>query len=121
MLYLRCRSVRIFRAESAASFTPLDGNVQTTHVHIVQVLLSFLSISVIVILDEGIRALYNKDRKLKYTLQIIEESGSKVGVNTHFTNKIVNHALQNNLIDVFSKKVIITSEKKFGENTRCSV
>jgi len=60
----------------------------------------------------------NKDRKLKYTLQIIEESGSKVGVNTHFTNKIVNHALQNNLIDVFSKKVTITSEKKFGENTR---
>ena len=40
----------------------------------------------------------NKKRKLKYTLQIIEEKGSKVGVNTHLTNKIVGHALQKNLI-----------------------
>ncbi len=36
----------------------------------------------------------NKKRKLKYTLQIIEENGSMVGVNTHLTNKIVSHALQ---------------------------
>ena len=27
-------------------------------------------------------------RKLKYTLQIIEVNGKKVGVNTHLTNKI---------------------------------
>ena len=27
--------------------------------------------------------------KLKYTLQIIEDNGFKVGVNTHATNKIV--------------------------------
>ena len=31
----------------------------------------------------------NPDRKLKYTLQIIEDDTSKVGVNTHLTNKIV--------------------------------
>ena len=31
----------------------------------------------------------NPDRKLKYTLQIIEDNNSKVGVNTHLTNKIV--------------------------------
>ena len=60
----------------------------------------------------------NKKRKLKYTLQIIEENGSKVGVNTHFTNKIVNHALQNNLIKDFNKNINIKSEQVFGVNTR---
>ena len=29
----------------------------------------------------------DKKRKLKYTLQIIEVNGKKVGVNTHLTNK----------------------------------
>ena len=31
----------------------------------------------------------NPNRKLKYTLQIIEDDRSKVGVNTHLTNKTV--------------------------------
>jgi sugar fermentation stimulation protein A len=60
----------------------------------------------------------NKKRKLKYTLQIIEENGSKVGVNTHLTNKIVHHALQKNIIGDFTKNVKIINEKVFGENTR---
>jgi sugar fermentation stimulation protein A len=60
----------------------------------------------------------NKKRKLKYTLQIIEKNGSKVGVNTHFTNKIVAHGLQNNLIKNFKKTIKIKSEQVFGENTR---
>jgi len=60
----------------------------------------------------------NKKRKLKYTLQIIEDNGSKVGVNTHFTNKIVKHALEKNLIKDFSGRVKIKSEQVFGENTR---
>ena len=60
----------------------------------------------------------NKKRKLKYTLQIIEDSGFKVGVNTHLTNKIVNHALQNNLIKNFTDKIKIKSEQSFGQNTR---
>jgi len=60
----------------------------------------------------------NKKRKLKYTLQIIEENGSKVGVNTHLTNKIVNDALQKNLIKNFSPNIKIKSEQVFGENTR---
>ena len=60
----------------------------------------------------------NKKRKLKYTLQIIEENHSKVGVNTHLTNKIVNHALENNLIEGFSNKIKIKSEQVFGANTR---
>ena len=60
----------------------------------------------------------NKKRKLKYTLQIIEENGSKVGVNTHLTNKIVGYALEKNMIKNFSKNVKIKSEQVFGENTR---
>ena len=60
----------------------------------------------------------NPKRKLKYTLQIIEDQKSKVGVNTHLTNKIVLHALRNNLIKEFSKNIEIKPEFKFGENTR---
>jgi len=60
----------------------------------------------------------NPNRKLKYTLQIIEDNKSKVGVNTHLTNKIVLHALKNNLIKEFDKKIKIRPETKFGFNTR---
>ena len=60
----------------------------------------------------------NPNRKLKYTLQIIEDKKSKVGVNTHLTNKIVHHALENNLIKEFDKKFEIKPETKFGNNTR---
>ena len=60
----------------------------------------------------------NPNRKLKYTLQIIEDNKVKIGVNTHLTNKIVLEALQNNLISEFDKDVNIRPEVKFGENTR---
>ena len=60
----------------------------------------------------------NLKRKLKYTLQIIEDQNSKVGVNTHLTNKIVFEALKKNYIKNFDKNSQITTEKKFGENTR---
>ena len=60
----------------------------------------------------------NPNRKLKYTLEIIEDKSSKVGVNTHSTNKIVHHALQNNLIDEFDNISEIKPEIKFGLNTR---
>jgi len=60
----------------------------------------------------------NPSRKLKYTLQIIEDKKSKVGVNTHLANKIVHHALENNLIKEFDKKIQVKPETKFGTNTR---
>ena len=59
----------------------------------------------------------NSKRKLKYTLQIVESNGSKVGVNTHLTNKIVLDALRNNKIKHF-KTLAIKPEVKFGSNTR---
>ena len=60
----------------------------------------------------------NPDRKLKYTLEIIEDNKSNVGVNTHSTNKIVYNALKNNLIKEFTNISEIKSEVKFGTNTR---
>ena len=60
----------------------------------------------------------NPNRKLKYTLEIIEDKQSKVGINTHSTNKIVLHALQNNLIDEFPNILEIKPETNFGTNTR---
>ena len=60
----------------------------------------------------------NPHRKLKYTLEIIEVGKSKVGVNTHSTNKIVYNALQNNLIKEFKNPLKIKPETNFGTNTR---
>jgi sugar fermentation stimulation protein A len=60
----------------------------------------------------------NPARKLKYTLEIIEDHKVKVGINTHSTNKIVLHALKNNLIKEFKNLLEIKPETKFGANTR---
>ena len=60
----------------------------------------------------------NPNRKLKYTLQIIEVKKNKVGVNTHLTNKIVLEALEENYINLFGKNKKIQPEKKFGKDTR---
>ena len=60
----------------------------------------------------------NKKRKLKYTLQIIKDGKSKVGVNTHLTNKIVLDALKKKLIKDYENVTYIKSEQIFGENTR---
>ena len=74
------------------------------------------------LLDEGnkvwISKTDNPNRKLKYTLEIIDDGKSKVGVNTHSSNKIVHHALKNNLIDELKDLLEIKPETKFGANTR---
>ena len=60
----------------------------------------------------------DKKRKLKYTLQIIEVNGKKVGVNTHLTNKIFYEALLDGKIIDIGKNDILFKEKKFNQNTR---
>tara|TARA_Y100001935_G_C17216184_1_gene462732 strand:- start:301 stop:999 length:699 start_codon:yes stop_codon:yes gene_type:complete len=60
----------------------------------------------------------NPKRKLKYTLQIIEDQSSKVGINTHITNKIVLDALNNSIIEKFRNLETIKPEVNFGSNTR---
>ena len=60
----------------------------------------------------------NPNRKLKYTLEIIQDKKSKVGVNTHSSNKIVLDALQNKLIKELDDILEIKQEIKFGNDTR---
>jgi len=60
----------------------------------------------------------NPERKLKYTLQIIEDNKVKVGINTHLTNKIIKNALNLKKIEIFKDFESIKTEVKFGKNTR---
>ena len=60
----------------------------------------------------------NPNRKLKYTLEIIKKEKSLIGVNTHRANKIVQHGLENKLINEFKKVKLIKPEFKFSKNTR---
>ena len=60
----------------------------------------------------------NPKRKLKYTLQVIEDQNSKVGINTHLTNKIVLDALKKKNIKIFKDLIEIQQEIKFNDNTR---
>jgi len=60
----------------------------------------------------------NKKRKLKYTLEIIEQEKNLVGVNTHLTNKIVKEALLEKKISEFSNISSIKPEAVFDKNTR---
>ena len=56
-------------------------------------------------------------RKLRYTLQIIEVNGKKVGINTHLTNKIFYEALSKGKIINIKKNDILFKEKNFNKNT----
>ena len=60
----------------------------------------------------------NPKRKLKYTLQIIEDQKTKVGINTHLTNRIVFDALSKRKIKNFKNLDKIQQEVRFGKNTR---
>ncbi len=57
-------------------------------------------------------------RKLKYGLEIIKARKNFVGVNTHLANKIVNHALVNNLIKELSNCSTVKPEVFFNKETR---
>ena len=80
---------------------------------------SFSSNSDINLLNE-VYLLKNDDpkRKLKYSLEIIKTRNTLVGVNTHFANKIVNHALSNNLIGELKNNENIKPEVFFNKETR---
>ena len=60
----------------------------------------------------------NPNRKLKYTLEMIEIEKKMVGINTLLTNKIVLEALNNKKIKNLSKFNRIKTEVKFTDNTR---
>jgi len=74
------------------------------------------------LLDEGneVYLLKHDDpkRKLRYGLEIIKAQKNLVGVNTHMANKIVNHALSNNLIKELKDNDTIKPEVFFNKDTR---
>ena len=74
------------------------------------------------LLDEGneVYLLPNNDpkRKLKYGLEIIKSRKKLVGVNTHMANRIVEHGLNNNLINELKNNDSIKPEVFFNKETR---
>jgi len=60
----------------------------------------------------------NPNRKLGYTLEIIETKKKMVGINTLLTNKIVLEALKKKNINSLIKFNNIKPEKKFSKSTR---
>ncbi|MFL2902023.1 MAG: DNA/RNA nuclease SfsA [Candidatus Pelagibacter sp.] len=74
------------------------------------------------LLNEGneVYLLPNNDpkRKLKYGLEIIKARKNLVGVNTHMANKIVQHALEKNLIKELKNNDSIKPEVFFNKETR---
>ena len=74
------------------------------------------------LLDEGneVYLLPNNDpkRKLKFGLEIINARKNLVGVNTHMANRIVQHGLENNLINELKNNDFIKPEVFFNKKTR---
>ena len=74
------------------------------------------------LLEEGndVYILPNNDpkRKLKYGLEIIKSRKNLVGVNTHIANRIVEHGLNNNLINELKNNSSIKPEVFFNKETR---
>ena len=74
------------------------------------------------LLNEGNRVWFSEsdkpNRKLKYTLEIIEVEKKMVGINTLLTNKIVLEALNYKKINSLIKFNDIKTEVKFSNNTR---
>ena len=60
----------------------------------------------------------NPNRKLKYTLEIIEVEKKMVGINTQLANKIILEALHQNKIKNLIKFDNIKTEVKFSDKTR---
>ena len=78
--------------------------------------------SMLGLLDKNNEAWISKaddpNRKLKFTLEIINSKKLLIGVNTHRANRIVEHALRNRLIQEFKSVKNIKPEFKFSKDTR---
>tara|TARA_A100001011_G_scaffold395007_1_gene488775 strand:- start:2835 stop:3530 length:696 start_codon:yes stop_codon:yes gene_type:complete len=68
--------------------------------------------------DAWISKSSNPNRKLKFTLEIINDKKSNVGVNTHRANRIVEEALNNSKITELKEFLSIKREAVFSKRTR---
>ena len=97
-------------------FTDIKVNSQTVTAHCAN------TGSMLGLLDQGndvwLTKNDNPNRKLKYTLEIIKVNKNLIGVNTHRANRIVEHGLNNNLINDFKNIKNIKPEFKYSDDTR---
>ena len=97
-------------------FTDIKVNSQTVTAHCAN------TGSMLGLLDQGndvwLTKNDNPNRKLKYTLEMIEINKIIIGVNTHRANRIVEHGLNNRLINDFKNTKIIKPEFKYSNDTR---
>ena len=97
-------------------FTDIEANNKTLTAHCPN------TGSMMGLLDKGNDVWITKHndpkRKLKFTLEMIKVKKIIFGVNTHRANRIVEHALNNKLIDEFKSIKNIKAEFKYSEDTR---
>ncbi len=57
-------------------------------------------------------------RKLKYSWEIVEVDGVKVGINTHLPNRLVEEAIGSGVLQELQGYRTLAREKKYGQNSR---
>ena len=60
----------------------------------------------------------NLKRKYAWTLEMVQENGIWIGLNTGMTNKIVREALENGIIDDFGRIESVRAEVKVSDKSR---
>ena len=97
-------------------FTDIEANNKTLIAHCPN------TGSMMGLLDKGNDVWISKHndpkRKLKFTLEMIKVKKRIIGVNTHRANRIVEHGLNNKLIDEFKSIKNIKAEFKYSDDTR---
>ena len=97
-------------------FTDIEANNKTLTAHCPN------TGSMMGLLDKGNDVWVTKHndpkRKLKFTLEMIKVKKRIIGVNTHRANRIVEHGLNNKLIDDFKSIKNIKAEFKYSDDTR---
>ncbi|MBL94113.1 MAG: Sugar fermentation stimulation protein A [Alphaproteobacteria bacterium MarineAlpha3_Bin5] len=63
----------------------------------------------------------NKNRKLKFTWELIQVRDTLVGINTNLSNKIVVEGIENGLIPELDGYTILTQEVPYGQNSRIDI
>ena len=63
----------------------------------------------------------NPNRKLKYTWEMIRYEDTLIGLNTSLPNKIVEDAIQQDLVVEFTEYDSLKREVKYGENSRIDI